>query len=218
MMHRFQAIFFSLFLCFSSFSFAHVSLVYPKGGEHFTPGQQINIQWQVEVDHGANTWELYFSLDKGLSWDTLLTGIKKSQLSYEWTIPDSLENKSCRILVVQNNAIGSDYTSQCTDFSIGTIDDISSRLNSVGEFLLYPAYPDPFNNSTIISFNLTEKTNVELNIYNIAGQKIKTLLNQQMESGIHKISWNADDYSSGIYFCEIKTRSNVKTEKLILLK
>lgn len=218
MAHRFQTIFFSLFICFSSLSFAHVSLVYPKGGEHFTPGQQINIQWKVEVDHGANTWELYFSLNKGISWDTLATGIKKSQLSYEWTIPDSLENKTCRILVVQNNAVGSDYTSQCSDFSIGTVDDISSNDSSIREFSLYPAYPNPFNNSTIISFNLTNRTNVELNIYNITGQKIKTLINRQMETGFYKISWNADNYSSGIYFCEIKTRSNIKTEKLILLK
>lgn len=218
MMYRFQTIFFSLVLCFSSLSFAHVALEYPKGGEHFTPGQQINIQWRVEIDHGANTWDLFFSLDGGISWDTIVTGIAKAQLNYEWTIPDSLANKTCRILVIQNNAIGSNYTSQCTDFSIGTIDYISSNNSNIREFSLYPAYPNPFNNSTMISFNLTNMTNVELNIYNIAGQKIKTLLNRQMEKGFHKISWDADDYSSGIYFCQIKTRSNVKTEKLILLK
>ncbi len=215
---RLQFLFIILFLSFSTFSFAHVSLVYPKGGEQFNPEEQINIQWRVEIDHGANTWELYFSLNNGLSWDTLAIGIMKSQLNYEWTIPDSFANKKCRILVVQNNALGSKYTDQCTEFSIGTIADVSSRKPDIQEFALYPAYPDPFNNSTTISFNLPGLTNVELEIYNIAGQKIETLLNQQMEPGLHKIFWNADNFSSGIYLYEIKAGNSLKTGKLILLK
>jgi Secretion system C-terminal sorting domain len=215
---RLQFITIILFFSFSGLSFAHVGLIYPKGGENFNPGEQINIQWTVEIDHGANTWELYFSLDNGLSWDTLLTGIMKSQLNYKWTIPESLANTRFRILVVQNNAIGSSYTDECTEFSIGAITGINFKDAGILGFTLFPAYPNPFNNSTTISFNLAEFTNVELDIYNITGEKIENLLNQQMEPGLHKISWNADNFSSGIYLYEIKTRDHMITRKLILLK
>ncbi len=215
---RLQSITFILLLCFCRLSFAHVSLVYPKGGEYFNPGEQINIQWIVGIDHGANTWELYFSLDNGLSWDTLLTGIMKSQLNYKWTIPDSLANTKCRILVVQKNAIGSSYTDECTEFSIGAVTSVNFKDTGFHEFTLFPAYPNPFNNSTNISFNLTKSSNVELDIFNITGQKIETLINQQVESGLHKISWNADNFSSGVYLYEIKTQGYIITRKLILLK
>ena len=89
---------------------------------------------------------------------------------------------------------------------------------------LYQNTPNPFNPSTTIEFNLNNNSKVDLSIYNIKGQKIKTLFNNKLVKGDHSIIWNGDDefgnsVSSGLYFYKLKV--NEKTEavkKCLLLK
>ncbi|MCD4818585.1 MAG: T9SS type A sorting domain-containing protein [Candidatus Cloacimonetes bacterium] len=86
-------------------------------------------------------------------------------------------------------------------------------------------YPNPFNPETTISFELATKyaENTELCVYNIKGQKVKTLLNEKLEAGNHKITWNGKDknekiVASGIYFYKLKTGRFTSTKKMILMK
>ncbi|NQV18724.1 MAG: choice-of-anchor D domain-containing protein [Armatimonadetes bacterium] len=89
---------------------------------------------------------------------------------------------------------------------------------------LYGNYPNPFNPSTTISFSTTESTeNTELAIYNIKGQKVKTLVNEKLEAGIHQVVWNGKDgsnksVSSGIYFYKMKSSNYNETKKMLLLE
>jgi predicted outer membrane repeat protein len=85
-------------------------------------------------------------------------------------------------------------------------------------------YPNPFNPFTIIKFT-TENTekNTELVIYNLKGQKVKTLVNEQLQQGGHSIIWNGRDSNgkrvgSGIYFYKLKTGDFQKVKKMILLR
>ncbi len=68
-----------------------------------------------------------------------------------------------------------------------------------GDFTLSQNYPNPFNPTTNIEFTLLEKTNVELTVYNLIGQKVATLVNDNLSAGIHKAQWNASKLPSGIY-------------------
>ena len=85
-------------------------------------------------------------------------------------------------------------------------------------------YPNPFNPTTIISFSVPEENKIKLTIFNIKGQKIKSLINEQYSKGKHSVAWNGDDelgesVSSGIYLYELNV--NGKTEvvkKCLLLK
>ncbi|MCF7920905.1 MAG: right-handed parallel beta-helix repeat-containing protein [Candidatus Cloacimonetes bacterium] len=79
--------------------------------------------------------------------------------------------------------------------------------------------PNPFNPETTISFFTTEGTgNTEISIYNLKGQKVTTLVNEQFEAGSHKVTWNASGQSSGIYLLRFITAEKRETKKLILLK
>jgi len=211
--------YFIIVICLLSFShvFGHVGITYPKGGETFNAGDTISIQWQVLIDHGENNWDLYFSTDGGSNWSEINLNISKSQLRYEWIVPGNSTNNA-KVLVVQDNAIGADYQSESGDFTITSTTGITDNDNRVKEFFIYPAYPNPFNSTTVISFSLPEQSNVKLNIFNIAGQKIKTLVNSDMQPGLHKVSWNADDVPSGVYFYTIETKYALQTRKVILLK
>ena len=85
-------------------------------------------------------------------------------------------------------------------------------------FALNQNYPNPFNPSTEISFDLPVASNVELTVYNILGQNVKTLVDRQMEAGRHTISWEASKYSSGVYFYRISAKDFSETKKMLLLK
>jgi len=79
-------------------------------------------------------------------------------------------------------------------------------------------YPNPFNSSTIIKYQLPENTKVSLDVYNISGQKIKTLVDKVQNPGLHQVKFDASNLSSGIYFYKLKTKDGIKTEKMMLVK
>ena len=84
-------------------------------------------------------------------------------------------------------------------------------------------YPNPFNPTTRISFALQQDSNVKVNIYNAKGQKIKTLVNKQMQAGNHLVEWNGVDdnnkqVSSGIYFYRMEAGKYNHAKKMMLLK
>jgi len=83
-------------------------------------------------------------------------------------------------------------------------------------------YPNPFNPSTTIEFSIQNNSKVELSIYNMKGQKIKILANNEFEKGLYSIFWNGDDrsgkfVSSGIYYYKLKVNGKTKAVKKCLL-
>jgi hypothetical protein len=90
-------------------------------------------------------------------------------------------------------------------------------------FALHNNYPNPFNPVTNISFDIPEVAEVTLEIYNVMGQKVRTLAQGQHEPGRYKIQWNAtNDYgqalSSGMYIYRIQAGDFVSVKKLVLMK
>ncbi|MCD4828420.1 MAG: VWA domain-containing protein [Candidatus Cloacimonetes bacterium] len=84
-------------------------------------------------------------------------------------------------------------------------------------------YPNPFNPSTTISFNIPAEAPVTLEIYNVRGQHVRTLVNETLPAGTHQAVWNGDDangapVASGIYFFKIGSGRYTATKKMILLK
>ncbi len=79
-------------------------------------------------------------------------------------------------------------------------------------------YPNPFNPSTSISFTLTKNTFVTLKIYNVLGNEITTLVNQNMLGGKHEIKFNANELASGVYLYTITAGDFVDTKKMLLMK
>jgi len=79
-------------------------------------------------------------------------------------------------------------------------------------------YPNPFNPVTTILYSIPKASNIELSIYNVAGQKIETLVNEFKTVGEHKVYWNASGYASGLYLYQIKTDEYVKVRKMLFLK
>jgi hypothetical protein len=108
--------------------------------------------------------------------------------------------------------------------SIPTGTAIRSKIVSVEstsfitDYVLEQNYPNPFNPSTTIKFGLPEKSNVVLTVYNSLGAEVATLVNEVREAGSYEIEFNADNFSSGIYYYKIASGNFVETKKMILLR
>ena len=85
-------------------------------------------------------------------------------------------------------------------------------------FELRPNYPNPFNSETSIEFSIPATENIQITIYNILGDKIKNIINEKMAKGVHIIKWNANNYSSGVYFIKLSFRNHSITQKCLLIK
>ncbi|MBZ0203547.1 MAG: T9SS type A sorting domain-containing protein [Ignavibacteria bacterium] len=86
------------------------------------------------------------------------------------------------------------------------------------DFVLSQNYPNPFNPVTNIKFAVPRSSFVKLVVYDISGQEIETLVNQNMSSGSYNADWNASNFSSGVYFYRIEAGEYSDVKKMILVK
>lgn len=87
-----------------------------------------------------------------------------------------------------------------------------------GAFSVAQNSPNPFNPTTTVSMMLAEAGNVTIDVFNVAGQKIDTLVDGFKEAGSHSVVWDASDFSAGVYFCTVRSGDFSKTVKMTLLK
>ncbi|MFI5237821.1 MAG: T9SS type A sorting domain-containing protein, partial [Ignavibacteriales bacterium] len=105
------------------------------------------------------------------------------------------------------------------DNSTGVIaeNDIAPR-----EFILYQNYPNPFNPNTVISYRLSVNSNVIIKVYDVLGNEITTLVDEDKEPGNYEVEFNTSSInhqtSSGIYFCQLRAGNFLETKKMLLLK
>ncbi|MBD3233325.1 MAG: T9SS type A sorting domain-containing protein [candidate division Zixibacteria bacterium] len=100
----------------------------------------------------------------------------------------------------------------------GWFEEDNAIENTPSSVSLIGNYPNPFNAQTSISFEIPAASDVKLDIYNIKGQRVSTLVNGRIDAGKHTVSWDASDYSSGVYFYNLSAGDKVVTKRMTLLK
>ena len=102
--------------------------------------------------------------------------------------------------------------------------DDGMYVNVDDRFIFHPSsfilsvYPNPFNPSTNISFDLPRSSQVKLSVFDISGRLVETILNERRESGRYSFSFDGASLASGIYFVRLNSGEHVQTAKMILLK
>ncbi len=94
----------------------------------------------------------------------------------------------------------------------------SEILSVPGQFALQQNFPNPFNAQTTIRYNLEEASLVHIEIFNLLGQSIITLVAEYQPAGTHRVTWNAEDQSSGVYLYSLRAGQLVETKRMLLLK
>jgi hypothetical protein len=131
---------------------------------------------------------------------------------------------------VTNGAYNETYNGGIQDvfvmlFEISTVTGIKENSGKINpeNFSLYQNYPNPFNSSTKIRFDLKNPGYVTLDIFNILGQKIRTLISKRYSAGSYNVNWDGTDnigkgVSSGMYIFRMKSGKNILYRKMILIK
>jgi M6 family metalloprotease-like protein len=111
------------------------------------------------------------------------------------------------------------FSNATSSFTLTEALSVNSELG-LNHFKLYANYPNPFNPITSIRFDvgLDIASPTSLNIYDISGKLVETLLNKTLQAGAYEVRWNAQNFASGIYFSELISGDKRQTKKIILLK
>lgn len=125
--------------------------------------------------------------------------------------PPSYSTLTCRLKGCVINGIVYGDTSRVVGIQI-----LSTGLPQ--KLQLYQNYPNPFNPSTRIRFDLPKKSFVFLSVYDELGREITILVNEVLKEGSYEVDWNAENYSTGIYFCRLFSGNNTLSKKMIVLK
>ena len=95
---------------------------------------------------------------------------------------------------------------------------VQTRATEISEFACAQNYPNPFNPETTIFFTIPHASHVQLLIYNSAGRQIAELMHKDLSAGMHEVVWNAEHFSSGLYFYRLNINGRILTRQMILLK
>ncbi|MCL5021300.1 MAG: T9SS type A sorting domain-containing protein, partial [Bacteroidetes bacterium] len=122
--------------------------------------------------------------------------------------------------VSATSTVGTSGYAKPVAFTTGTgLDAIVGEPNEIPrEFTLSQNYPNPFNPTTVIQYALPKVEYVQLNVYNVLGQKVASLVSEPQSAGYHVVNFNADRFASGIYFYVIRAGNFAATRKMLFLK
>ena len=93
-----------------------------------------------------------------------------------------------------------------------------SNTEEVSSLSVSKAYPNPFNPSTNLEYSISDPGFVKITVFDVVGRQVDIIENSYKNSGEHKLTWNAENNTSGIYYIQISTGSEVKAQKVVLLK
>jgi len=168
-----------------------------SGLDYETDPEYQVLLWEFDDESSIPTnMDDYFAATDTLRFSS---GLVNSQNEFFEILPHSV------LQVLKSNTVSTNNVIEPEQYSINNI------------------YPNPFNPSTTISFSLPIRSQVELSVYNILGNKIATLENEIFERGLHHIIWNGKDNNgvnvgSGVYFCKMKSENFQQVKKLTILK
>jgi len=194
------------------------------------------IEAQIKHNHLLDSALVLWSIDTTLGFNSVSMTATRGD-SFEAEIPQQIPGSEIYYYISAYSELGKSISKPRTapvwsyQFKVKLPTAITEKEINPKKFVLYQNYPNPFNPKTVIKYQLPENGHVELNIYNILGEKIAELGSKKQTAGLFEVEWNAINFASGVYFYKLifhaaadgtgkdgTSKRIVKTRKLILLK
>ncbi len=201
-----------------------VRLHRPNGGEVLHPGEQCLITWEKFDPPGADSFALFYSLDNGFNYDTIVMGLDRNDTSYLWTVPNTLSD-SCIVMIWaygpprpgEQEPRGTAWDFSDSVFSIshvGIKTDMRCQIGNVGlRILQNPLFSDNLK----IQYALPRHSKVKLVIYNVLGQVEEVLVDGEKSMGLY-VAEPKKSLPAGVHFVKLITDKKTITEKCVILK
>lgn len=142
--------------------------------------------------------------------------------TYEWYTSEWYTSESkypvFGISYIEMNVNGNITTDKQVDYNTGTPTDVDNENSNPGNFALEQNFPNPFNPETNIKYSINSNQFVSLKVYDVLGNEIADLINEEKPAGVYEVKFNGNGLSSGIYFYKLQTGGLTETKKMILMK
>jgi len=171
-------------------------------------GTSVTLNWETKTEIDNNGFEVERNTTG--TWQKIGFveghGTANSPKYYSYSDNNPLGNKlQYRLKQIDNDG----------DFEYSNVVEVELAPVS---YTLYQNYPNPFNPSTVIRFAIPAAGNVTVNVFNTLGEKVATLLDGQLESGYHQVTFDAANLPSGLYFYEVQAGEFKSIKKMLLMK
>ncbi len=196
-------------------------LISPLGGTTGVP-RKTTFNWNPST----NATSYHLQVASSISIDSV-GGFVDANVLFDTTLSGTTEKLSTPLTastiyywhVSATGTAGASAYSAAAQYTTGTgVDGINELGGIPNEFVLHQNYPNPFNPTTIIRFQVPKNGNVLLEVYDILGRKVATLMNKDISTGYYEISFDASHLSSGVYFCRMATANFSDIKKMLLVK
>lgn len=121
-------------------------------------------------------------------------------------------------IIFINDSLGFASGYNIYKYSYGTDVGIHNTGETALSYTLYQNFPNPFNPNTTIKFSIAKSGDVRLSVFDVMGREIKSLVNENLQSGTYTVDMNAEELTSGIYFYKLVTDNFTETKKMLLIK
>jgi hypothetical protein len=148
-----------------------------------------------------------------LTWAAVMLDAVWNTPKYHGTVKFQADNKLQFIPTNNMTGLTNEIPYDGSDYV--DVEDLSAIPS---DYTISQNYPNPFNPATTITYGLPERASVKLIVFNMLGEKVATLVNEEMEAGYHQVNFGNADLSSGIYFYQLQTKNSAFTRKMMLLK
>lgn len=164
----------------------------------------------THFDNGNKLW-----LNDGLGGFTFSTAVFDNTRAFSIDCADIDSDLDIDIIIGQEEDTGGNSIY----FNETILSGIDNKQNlEVIEYKLSNNYPNPFNPTTTISYQISELSFVTLKVYDVLGNEVRTLLNEEKQAGFYEVNFVGSELASGIYFYQLKSNSFFATKKMLLLK
>jgi aminopeptidase N len=178
------------------------------------------------ADSGSAGWKLYFTISQVQTNSGFYRMPVKLKINYSdntdsFAVVQNTYNNQAFTFTSARQPVGTEFD---YDFSIvpkqanGVIGVNNNSKDVPKYYYLYQNYPNPFNSSTFITYALPVTSNVTIKIYDITGRLIANPVNANQQAGEHKISLDANNFASGVYFYRLEAGDYVNVKKMVLVK
>ena len=166
-------------------------------------------QYKVQYSSDLNTWQTLFTTLSGTGGTNNVETLSNLQATGRYLIFLLQARPSSNPFIVKDIQV----------YGLPTDTDIHSTDNLIPDsYALLQNYPNPFNPATEIKFSIPQKSNVQLDIFDLLGRKVATLVNREMPAGNFSEKFDGRNLSSGVYFYSLHAENVVMTKKMLLLK